>query len=202
MNNCGFKQILKEQNISIYQLSKKSDIPYTTLNELINGKKNIEECKIKTMQKIAEAMNISIEMLLTSLVDIKPIITLSTSWEDKKNYIYYFPVVVDNNNYDVKRIHPLMQKKVSQIYEKLKTNTDIKKIILFGSSTNIRCNSKSDLDLAILLKDDSFTKSKQNEVSEIIQDITEYNADIIWLNTIDLESQLYENIKRGVIIYE
>ena len=36
-----------------------------------------------------------------------------------------------------------------------------------------------------------------------MQELCDYNLDIIWLNNINKESQLYNNIiKKGVVIYE
>ena len=58
------KKLLKNRNISIYRLSEMSKVPYTTLNELVNGKKKIEDCKIKTVENIANSLNMSIDALL------------------------------------------------------------------------------------------------------------------------------------------
>ena len=52
-----FKEYLKEKKLSVYKLSEMSNVPYTTLNELINGKKKITDCKIKTIESIASALN-------------------------------------------------------------------------------------------------------------------------------------------------
>ena len=57
---------------------------------------------------------------------------------------------------------------------------------------------------------DKISKNRQqeilkfkNNISEDIQEICDYNSDIIWLNTIDEKSQLYYNINtKGVVIYE
>lgn len=196
-----FKEYLKEKKLSIYKLAEISNVPYTTLNELINGKKNITDCKIKTIASIANALNCSIETLLKLLNGQNMV--LSNSWENNKEKIFYFPIIVNNDNYDNRRIHPLMQKKVNEIYQLIKGNSIIERVIIFGSSVNIRCNKKSDLDIAIKLKDESFNRENQNIISEEIQEICDYNSDIVWLNTIDPKSQLYHNINmKGVIIYE
>lgn len=201
MGDTMLKEYLNNNNISVYKLSEKSGIPYTTLNELANGKKKIEDCKIKTIELLAEALNISIETLLKLLNNKK--IILSNSWNDERKEIYYFPKIVENTNYEYQRIHPLKQKQVNNIYNIISKNKKIEKIIIFGSSVSIRCNQKSDMDLAILLKDEYFNKDSKNEISEIIQDATNYDSDIVWLNTIDQTSQLYKNIKNmGVVIYE
>ena len=76
-------------------------------------------------------------------------------------------------------------------------------VIIFGSCINIRCNRKSDIDIAIYIDEKYFTLQNKNKISEDIQEICDYNADIIWLNSIDKESQLYDNIDRkGLVIYE
>ena len=79
----------------------------------------------------------------------------------------------------------------------------IEKAIIFGSSINIRCNKKSDIDIAVKIKEECFNNNSKNSISEEIQEICGYNSDIIWLNTIDEKSQLYYNINtKGVVVYE
>ncbi len=196
-----FKSYLQEKKISVYKLSEMSDVPYTTVNELVNGKKNINDCKVKTIQGLADSLNLTIESLLGLFKDDK--IILSDSWEKNKEKKFYFPIIINNDNYECNRIHPLMQKKVNEIYNKIKNHEEVEKVIVFGSSVNIRCNINSDIDIAIKIKDEYFNRNTQNNISESIGKITNYNADIVWLNTIDELSQLFYNIyTRGVIIYE
>ena len=195
------KEYLKIKKLSVYKLAELSNVPYTTLNELINGKKRIDDCKIKTIENIAKALNISIESLLQLLNNKNKV--LSNSWQENKDKVFYFPIVVENLNYQANRIHPLMQRVVNDIYEYVKTNNSIEKVIIFGSAINIRCNNKSDIDVALKIRDECFNMEYKNKISEIIQEISNFNADIIWLNTIDKNSRLYENIsKKGVVIYE
>ena len=91
---------------------------------------------------------------------------------------------------------------VNELYKLLKNEKTISKAYIFGSSVNIRCRVNSDIDIALELKDECFNSENKNKISEFIQEKTEYSADIVWLNSIDQTSQLYENIKKGVIIYE
>lgn len=196
-----FKEYLKEKKLSVYKLSEMSSVPYTTLNELINGKKKITDCKIKTIESIASALNCSIETLLKLLNGRNMV--LSNTWEDNKEKKFYFPIVVNNDNYDCQRIHPLKQRIVNELYNYIKDNSMIEKVIIFGSAINVRCNHKSDLDIAVKIKEEYFNKDSKNNISEDIQEICDYNSDIIWLNTIDENSQLYYNINtKGVVIYE
>lgn len=195
------KKYIKDKNLSVYKLSEISNVPYTTLNELINGKKKITECKIKTIESIAAALNCSMETLLKLLNGEK--IILSNSWEENKEKQFYFPIVVNNDNYDCGRIHPLKQKIVNEIYQYIKDQNIIEEVIIFGSSVNIRCNNKSDIDVAVKIKEEFFNVENQNKISEDIQELCNYNSDIVWLNTININSQLYYNIKtKGVVIYE
>ena len=128
---------------------------------------------------------------------------LSNTWEDNKDKKFYFPIVVKNDNYDCQRIHPLKQRIVDEVYNYIKDNVMIEKVIIFGSAINVRCNNKSDVDIAIKVKEEYFNKESKNNISEDIQEICDYNSDIIWLNTIDEKSQLYYNINtKGVVIYE
>lgn len=55
------KEYLKKQNISIYELSKKSGVPYSTVNDLCNGKVLIENCKFGMVKKLADALFLSLE---------------------------------------------------------------------------------------------------------------------------------------------
>lgn len=193
-------EILKSKNLSVYKLSELSNVPYTTVNELVNGKKNIADCKIKTIENIAKALNVSIETLL-NMSNNK--ISLSNSWEENKNKKYSFPVIIENNNYECMRIHPLKQKVTDEIYQYVKNNKYIQKVIIFGSSVNIRCHRKSDVDIAIMIHQEEYNISIQNSISEEIQEITNYNADIIWLNKVEKDTKLYNNIyNKGVVIYE
>ncbi len=58
------KSIMKEKNMTVYQLSKSSDVPYTTVSDLVKGATDIGQCKAGTLQKIAKTLNVSMEFLL------------------------------------------------------------------------------------------------------------------------------------------
>lgn len=57
------KDYLKEQNISTYSLAKKIGMPYSTLNDLANGKVNVANCRVGFIKSLAEALNISMDDL-------------------------------------------------------------------------------------------------------------------------------------------
>lgn len=55
------KEYLKEKNISMYGLAKSCDIPYSTLNDLANGKVDVMNCKLGMVKKLAAKLSLSIE---------------------------------------------------------------------------------------------------------------------------------------------
>ncbi len=59
--------ILKEKNISTYQCSRQSSIPYTTLLELVKGKTSIEKCSAETLYRLAKALDMTMDELYTQL---------------------------------------------------------------------------------------------------------------------------------------
>ena len=58
-----FKEYLKQHEISIYWLSKNTEISYSTLNDFVNGKVDIENCKFGMIKKIADTLNLSLEKM-------------------------------------------------------------------------------------------------------------------------------------------
>lgn len=56
--------LLNDKNMSVYQCSKISGIPYTTLLEVVNGKTDINKCSAETVYRLAKALNIDMESLL------------------------------------------------------------------------------------------------------------------------------------------
>lgn len=65
------KQYLKEKNISIRQMSIMTNIPYTTLNDIVNNRVFIEDCQYKTLKKIADFVNLSIDDLVYQKEDFQ-----------------------------------------------------------------------------------------------------------------------------------
>ena len=55
---------LKQKNMSIYRLAKVSGVPYATVNDICNGKAQLEKCSAETIYRLAHALSISMEELL------------------------------------------------------------------------------------------------------------------------------------------
>ena len=58
-----FEKIITSKNITIGELSKKTGIPYTTLDGII--KKKLNNIKLDNVFKIAKCLNVSVEYLAT-----------------------------------------------------------------------------------------------------------------------------------------
>ena len=65
------QKILKEKNMSIYECSKLTGIPYTTLSEMVRGKTRIEKCSAETVFKIAKLFNTTVEKLIEDAVEAR-----------------------------------------------------------------------------------------------------------------------------------
>jgi len=57
------KNYLMENNISIYQLSKMTGISYSTVNDLANGRVEIDSCRLGVAKKIADALTLTLDDL-------------------------------------------------------------------------------------------------------------------------------------------
>lgn len=55
------KDYLSENKTSVYKLAKAINEPYSTLNDLSNGRYDIDECKVKLLKKTSEYFKISLE---------------------------------------------------------------------------------------------------------------------------------------------
>jgi len=55
---------IQKKNMSIYCLAKKSGVPYATVNDICNGKAQLEKCSAETIYRLARALDITMEELL------------------------------------------------------------------------------------------------------------------------------------------
>ena len=61
--NNMLKDYLHSRSISIYALAKSCGIPYSTLNDLANGKVKIKNCKFGMVKDLAAELGLSIDEL-------------------------------------------------------------------------------------------------------------------------------------------
>ena len=60
----NINDLLKQQNMTKYRLSKISGVPHTTVNDICNNRVRIEKCSAETLYKLAKALGVTMEMLL------------------------------------------------------------------------------------------------------------------------------------------
>lgn len=61
--------LLKQNGITKYSLSKNSGVPYTTLNDICRGKTSLEKCSAETVYRLARELHVSMEELLESCME-------------------------------------------------------------------------------------------------------------------------------------
>lgn len=67
-----FSRLVENKNISAYRLSKDSNVPYMTINDLMNKKTTLTKCNSETVYKIAKALDISMEELIKPYMKNRP----------------------------------------------------------------------------------------------------------------------------------
>ena len=64
-------KLLIEKNLTKYQLSNLSKVPYSTISDLFNEKTNLKKCSVDVVYKIAKVLNISIEELIVLSLNVE-----------------------------------------------------------------------------------------------------------------------------------
>lgn len=96
---------------------------------------------------------------------------------------------------NIDRIYPLKQRIVRDIYNKLKDLGTVEELWIFGSSTQMRCNIHSDIDIAYRVKDNC-----EDNIHWVLVGCDPNGYDLIDLSRIDAHSKLYGQILKGVRI--
>jgi len=63
------KDIIFDKGVSIYKLSKKSGVAYTTLNDLCNGRTSVKKCSVETIYKIAQVLDVTMESIISPYIE-------------------------------------------------------------------------------------------------------------------------------------
>ncbi|MBR1622850.1 MAG: nucleotidyltransferase domain-containing protein [Pseudobutyrivibrio sp.] len=115
-------------------------------------------------------------------------------------------VVKDDAFLSVNKIHPIKQKIVEKIVEAAKTDSSVKRIIIFGSSIRYDCDLTSDLDICIDWNEDCYDdegvlKPFTKNMRKVISRETKGHADVV--NYDYLSGTLIEDAaKGGIVVYE
>lgn len=90
--------ILKNKGISVYRCSKESNVPYTTLLDIVKGKTKIEKCTAETVYKLAKVLNIAMEELLEEYLEGENSMPYRSDFETFKSNICH--LVKDRGDID------------------------------------------------------------------------------------------------------
>ncbi|MBR5369369.1 MAG: nucleotidyltransferase domain-containing protein [Lachnospiraceae bacterium] len=105
---------------------------------------------------------------------------------------------------NIDKIHPLKQEKVYNLVNNLQDNI-IRKIWIFGSSTNNSCNIRSDTDVLVELKDESEI-NHEDAICSIHKEFAKTlgtNFDLVLTTELDKSKQFYGNLmKTRRLVYE
>ncbi len=64
-----FKNYLKQSDISVYALSRKAGISYSTLSDFVNGKVPVDQCRAGMLRKLSLALGISMDEIYALSLD-------------------------------------------------------------------------------------------------------------------------------------
>lgn len=90
--------LLKQKDMSVYQCSKESRVPYTTLLDLVKGKTRIEKCAAETVYKLAKALGIAMEELLQERMEEGTAVPYRSKFETFKSNVCH--LVKDKGDID------------------------------------------------------------------------------------------------------
>lgn len=58
------RDVMKRKNLSVYRISAMSNIPYSTLTDIVNEKTQIEKCSVETLYKLCKTLEIDMMKLI------------------------------------------------------------------------------------------------------------------------------------------
>lgn len=212
MQNQSILQKLRiQKGLSQSELANISGVNFRTLQDFDQGRKSLLNAKGEMIYKLSQALECSVDFLLSNSneliiepyhadCDKKHLIQYYNRLSHKELYgkYYRFPIIEKCDEIDMSRIYPTKQKLVVDIHNALKPDKSIVSVMLFGSSISMKCTSKSDTDLAVRLDDNCLTHEVRNRVSETIQEICDWNSDILWFDSLSENDRVYHDICKGV----
>lgn len=68
----SLQKLLDDRNMSVYRLSQLTDIPYSTLNDLKNNKKQIEDCSVRIVIRLSEIFHMTTDEIIFHLETQRP----------------------------------------------------------------------------------------------------------------------------------
>lgn len=97
------RDYLSKTNVSVYKLAKDISEPYSTINDISNGKVNVDNCRIGVIKKMANYFNLSLEQMCEICNTTTPIYSEEfdvTGTLYVKNRQYFLQFVYAEDSYD------------------------------------------------------------------------------------------------------
>lgn len=63
--------LLRQRNMTKYQLSKKAGVPFATISDITTGKAKVEKCAAGTLYKLSKALGVTMEDLLMDRMEYR-----------------------------------------------------------------------------------------------------------------------------------
>ena len=164
----SIKELREKEKLSQSRFAKKYGISTRTLQQW-EQERSAPPCYLEGLLKMAQPA----EVLRLKTNTTKP-----------------FRICIKDPFVNCSKIYPIQQKKVRAILDAVKDDPNVKKVMIFGSSTQYSCTIDSDVDVFIELK-----KNSPIDISGISYEFdlwTNYNVD---------ERLLKEIEKTGVKVY-
>ena len=67
IDNKNFNDAFERSDMTMYALSRRSGVPYTTINEIRNGRNDINQCAAGTVWKLAAALGVDLTALMNPI---------------------------------------------------------------------------------------------------------------------------------------
>ena len=65
------QELIKENGMSKYSLSKASGVPWSTLSDIFSGKTDLNRCSVNTLSKLSKVLEMPIEEIIELEIEAK-----------------------------------------------------------------------------------------------------------------------------------
>jgi len=204
------KEMREQAGLTQAELARQSGVNLRSLQDYEQGHKALCSAKGETLLRLSLCLDRSIEdILLEGVSDSyqrdyrqellsQRILAYERGLRNRRDEIVHFPIVIADDKIDMSRVYPTKQREVKNVLDKLRDDSDVTELRLFGSSITMACNKESDIDFAVRLK--APDHEVRNTVSELIQKACEWKADIIWLDRLSKDERIYTEIMKGLVL--
>lgn len=205
------KLMRENAGLSQSELAKISGVNLRSLQDYEQGHKSLLSAKGETLLRLSKALGYSVEDILRDIsIEVEPketesdalriqrLLAYENRMQARKSVRVHFPVIVADESVDMSCVYPTKQEIVKRVIDEMRTDNRVSSLRLFGSSISMACHKESDVDFAVGVR--NATLSDRNEISEKIQDASNWGADIVWLDHLSESDRVYRDIMKGLVL--